>query len=453
MGLKGAVPRVAVAGRRNVGKSTLFNALLGRQRAITDDFSGLTRDILEEEVNRKGVRFLLSDTPGLDLANESDLEAKILERARQHLEGVDQILLLLEAPDVHPYDHFLIDFVRRNSKAPVVYAVNKIDDMKKAEEQLEEFYRIGLDPVVPISARGRWNLDALVKALMDMNERIIQGDIPDEDAEAEKEPAELSIAIVGRPNAGKSSLFNKILEREVSLVSEVPGTTRDTVDTTFQYFNKAVRIVDTAGLRRPTHLRGEKNRVEFFSAARTRRAVKNADIVVHVIDAEAGITDLDKRISMMIIQSRKPVIIAVNKWDLIPDKTDKTMAEYQDRLEFLFPHAARFPVVFLSALTGQRVKNVVDLALELQAKITFRAPIHKLNDLVAIWNRRLPKGSGKILYVTQSEATPPEFVFFVGKVDAIRESSFHFYENMIRETFELEGIPLSIKVRGREGDK
>ncbi|MBI3396145.1 MAG: ribosome biogenesis GTPase Der [Spirochaetia bacterium] len=498
MDRKGKMVRVAVAGRRNVGKSTLFNALLGRQRAITDSFAGLTRDILEEHVTRGETDFYISDTPGLDLEEVGDLETAIVELARAHLNGMDLVLLLLEAPALQGFDHFLVDFLRHNVKARVIYVVNKVDNPKNAEDLLAEFYSEGLDPVVPISARGRWNLNALLEAMAEAapqikrkapasqsrtdesddeqsdeeivehteaDERAMQSDEEDDESSGaesdesetvEKEPVskDFAMAIVGRPNSGKSSIFNRLIERDVSLVSDVPGTTRDTVDTVLRYFGRSIRIIDTAGLRRATHLHGKENRVDFFSAARTRRAIKAADICVHVIDAAHGITDLDKKISDLITQSGKPVILALNKWDTVPEKDTHTMKEYMDKLEFLFPYASNFPSIFCSALTGQRVKQILETACELIGKIHFRVPTHQLNELVAKWNRRLPGGfSGKILFVTQSEAFPPQFVFFVSGRMGMRESFVNFFENRLRDTFDLEGIPIRIEVRDRSSKK
>lgn len=544
--------RIALVGRRNVGKSTLLNALYGRRRAITDPIPGLTRDILEVEIVRGPYRFLLSDTPGLDIDDPGALDRSILERARAHIASVDLILFLFEAPAPAPFDYEFLDLVRRDpSGKPVVFVVNKVDGPSRVDDALAEFYAMGLPDPVPISARGRFNLDALLRRLAKENPRIKRAwteadeaaekqkrkkktrrelrEIKDaemaaqarvdaaadaahtidrsraddadadeydadeeaivyefeEDGEArevsrpaarraeksptvvldrrsavdaerddstvfpERKPGETRIAIVGRPNAGKSSIFNRLAGEDLSLVSDIPGTTRDTVDTLIRVKGRTVRIVDTAGMRRPAKLLAQNARVDFFSVTRAKRAIRDARVVVHVIDAVAGITDFDKKISALIEEYRRPVVLALNKWDAAPNKDHKTLDEFRDRLEFLFPHARHMPIVFCSALTGQRLPKLLDECIDLDERMKFRAPTRELNDRVQRWFRNAPGATAglKILYATQPESEPPVIVLFVNRKKDFRANITAYIENKLRKEYRLDGIPLRVYIR------
>lgn len=469
---KKRLPRVSLMGRRNVGKSTLLNALYGRRRAITDDIPGLTRDILEVEIKRSGLHFMLSDTPGLDIEDPGQLEQAVLERARTHLSRVDLILLVLEAPGPAPADQEFLEIVRR-SGTPFLVVVNKVDDSATEPDCLAECYRGGFPAPLAISARGRRHLGVLLGRMAEVhpalgsvkNEEPISGEEPagapgqrrkekdDSSVVSDAIPEETRIAIVGRPNAGKSSLFNQIVDEDVVLVSDVPGTTRDTVDLVFRFQNHAIRLVDTAGLRRRSHLRDHQ--IDFFSTTRTRRAIQDARVVVHLVDALQGITDLDKKISALIQEVRRPAVIGINKWDAVEDKTEKSTREFLDRLYFQFPHARNMPVVFLSARTGQRVNKLLEQCLMLDERMRRRIPTGELNDRIAVWFRKLPgRGQGlRILYASQVETEPPVFVFFVNKRARFRANQTQFFENQIREAYDLAGIPIRILVRERnEGD-
>ncbi len=547
---KGLV-RVALVGRRNVGKSTLLNALYGRRRAITDPIPGLTRDILEVEIVRGPYRFLLSDTPGLDIDDPGALDRSILERARAHIASVDLILFLFEAPAPASFDYEFLDLVRRDPAGkPVVFVVNKVDGPARVADALAEFYSMGIPDPVPISARGRFNLDLLLRRLATENPRIkrvwteadeaaekqkrkkktrrelreleaaknaeqalvdanadaaragrasdesdAEGEYdPDEEAivyefeedgEArevsqprarraekniqaapdrrsavdaerddstvfpERKPGETRIAIVGRPNAGKSSIFNRLAGEDLSLVSDIPGTTRDTVDTLIRVKGRTVRIVDTAGMRRPAKLLAQNARVDFFSVTRAKRAIRDARVVVHVIDAVAGITDFDKKISALIEEYRRPVVLALNKWDAAPNKDHKTLDEFRDRLEFLFPHARHMPIVFCSALTGQRLPKLLDECIDLDERMKFRAPTRELNDRVQRWFRNAPGAAAglKILYATQPESEPPVIVLFVNRKKDFRANITAYIENKLRKEYRLDGIPLRVYIR------
>ncbi|MBX7057390.1 MAG: ribosome biogenesis GTPase Der [Leptospirales bacterium] len=455
-------------GRRNVGKSTLLNALYGRRRAITDDTPGLTRDILEVEIERGPYHFVLCDTPGLDIEDPNELEATVLKRARDFIASVDLTLFLLEAPAPAAFDYDFLALLRSSgSKAPVAFAVNKIDGASHAAEGLAEFFEMGLLNATPISARGRWNLEALLESMAEQAPSLRRGNgaplrshakgqrKDDSTVFPERNAEETRIAIVGRPNAGKSSLFNRLAGKDLSIVSEVPGTTRDTVDTILTYQGRQARIVDTAGLRRTAKLREEKARVDFFSTTRTRRAIHDARVVIHVLDATAGVTDFDKKISAMVNEMRRPAILAVNKWDALPNKNQKTMSEYRDRLEFLFPHARRFPVVFCSALSGQRIGDLLEAAFDLDQRMRLRIPTAELNNRVQNWFRGAPgtRAGLKILYATQPETEPPVFALFVNRRKDFRPNLSAYIENRLRKEYKLDGIPLRLYVRESGADR
>lgn len=451
------LPRVVLCGRRNVGKSTLLNSLAGRRRAITDSIPGLTRDLLEVEVHRPPFRFLLTDTPGLDLDSPDQLETKALERARREMERADLILCLLEAGPVHPFDRVLLDLLRRQKK-PVVYAVNKIDGKEQEWEALTEFYEEGVQDPVSLSAKGSRNLSGLLDRIATLLPGVVRADQetltekPRSTAISDSEGTDLKIAIVGRPNAGKSSMLNRFAGRDVSLVSDIPGTTRDTVDTVFRFQNQSIRVMDTAGLRKNSYLRDPRRRVDFFSVRRTQRALRDCDVAIHVFDAVAGLTDFDKKIAALILEYKKPAVLAVNKWDAIPDKDNQTMAEFIDRLHFIFPQSAAYPTVFCSAETGQRLPKLLETCVDLKARLEKRVPTARLNRLVENWNQRLRSlgSGGKIMYAVQADGAPPTFIFFVNEKQGFRESHLSFCENQLREEYEFEGVPITILLRTRE---
>ncbi|MEQ9362924.1 MAG: ribosome biogenesis GTPase Der [Leptospirales bacterium] len=545
------LPRVALVGRRNVGKSTLLNALYGRRRAITDAYAGLTRDVLEVEIDRGGYHFILCDTPGLDIDDPDQLEGEAIERARRCIKTVDLILFLLEAPAPESFDHEYLAFVRKTKDhTPVVYAINKVDGAEKAADVLPEFYAAGLTDPLPLSAKGRWNLNPLLARLAEALPEIRRknqdlsysesdaargraagaaqfetedsaandahesaGDFDPADARREDAPiqepgeadladaedlsrrrrksgnsrdnrgqgkararidktgrevdapglhgledstvisdaaaTETRIAIVGRPNAGKSSLLNRLAGREVALVSDIPGTTRDTVDTVFQFHEQAIRVIDTAGMRRQARLLASPDRVDYYSVTRTRRAIRDCRVVIHMIDAVAGITDFDKKISAMVKEFGRPVVVAVNKWDAIENKDQHTMAEFTDRMEFLFPHLRNIPVVFCSALVGQRVNKLIEVCLDLDRRMRTRVATGVLNARIEKWMRKAPGSARnlKIFYVSQVDAEPPVFVFFVNRKKTFTGALIAYFENHLRREYNLEGIPLRIFVR------
>jgi GTP-binding protein len=435
------LPIVSIAGRRNVGKSTLFNALIRSKIAIVDAFPGLTRDILTFRVTHNDQSFILCDTPGLDLPRDADLSQKILANAHDHLQRSSAIILLLENPSIAPFDHDLIALLRKMS-VPTIVAVNKMDSPENLEN-MSGFYETGLSDILPISAKFRKNLDLLT-------DKVIKS-IPEISHHEEK--ADMRIAIVGRPNSGKSTLLNSFLGYDRSLVSEVPGTTRDSVNESFLFHGKRIEIIDTAGLRKKSKI---KEDFEFFSISRTIDAIKKCDIVFHLVDATQGLCDNDKKIADEIIAARRPMIIALNKWDLIEKDTD-TFEKFKELLVYKFYRAADFPIISISAKDRQRIHKLIITALEVKDKASRRIETAKLNRALEeiVKTGRLP-GFGtkyKVYYATQIDTVPPQFKLFVNNADHFRSDVIRFFEKEFQRMMDLKGVPIVIKIEGKAKNK
>ncbi|MBE7438471.1 MAG: ribosome biogenesis GTPase Der [Spirochaetales bacterium] len=439
-----ALPKVALLGKRNAGKSSLFNLLLGKHRALTDDFSGLTRDILAGEVERDGKRFLLHDLPGLDLPPEEELTPTILERARAALEGMDALIVLFDGfPSGFEYN--LIARFRKDRKIPVVYVLNKVDQPESAGALLEEYQRQGLE-VIPVSVKSRYNVGAVTEALYTVihAREGREARQKSHSSFSDTESQDLTIAIVGKPNAGKSSLLNALTNKELALVSEIPGTTRDSIDSLFRWRGKRIRIIDTAGIRRPKYLRSDAARPDRLSYTRTTRAIEAADIVILLMDASTQITDQDKKIAGLVQKQKKASIIAFNKWDTVSRNTDtmkETTADFRSR----FPAMDHSPLLYISARTGQRLQKLLEECFALHERYSIRIPTAALNTDVQRWSKQIR--AGRVMYVTQAEKTPPAFIFFVKNADHFRPEHRKFFENKIRETYHLEGVPLKLFFR------
>lgn len=435
------LPRVAIVGKRNAGKSTLLNALLGKNRAITHATPGLTRDILQVEIHREPLRFILCDTPGLDLEGDQPLDAAILERTRGFLEEADLVLFVMEPPAPTPFDSSFLEYFRsRKDLNRVVFILNKIDKPADAEAQ-GEFYREGFPELLLVSAIGRKSLGTVFDAVEQRLPQAVRG--------AATKGTDCVAAIVGKPNAGKSSLLNRLSGQELALVSEIPGTTRDSIDSIFTFHGKTIQLIDTAGLKKAGKI---KDNIEFYSMSRTKRAVTDAEVVIHVLDAQMGITDFDKKIVSLTDSLGKPAIFAVNKWDAVEEKDQKA---FLDRMYFMFPYAKVRPVVFISAKTGMRTAKVIEEALRLKERSSFRVPTAKLNQWLQEWNKRLASSPKKarIYYGTQAASSPPEFIFFVNRKDHFRPDALAYFENRIREDCELAGVPIRIVLREKEGER
>ena len=468
-----SIPRVALIGRRNVGKSSLLNALCRRRYAITDESPGLTRDILEVELKYHNFHFRIADTPGLDLESLDELDEKIKARTQSYLKNVDLLVLLFAAPEPHPFDLDLINLVRKiSSHTPFLFVVNKLDRKEKIAEMLLPFYEAKLGDLIPISARGRLNLDVLLEQIR----KKLGG--PDPLPSNRQEPLlareekggerkqvkilsrqekqeEIALAIIGRPNAGKSSLFNCLLGEERSLVSETPGTTRDALDTKICYKGKQIQLIDTAGMRKASRLigLGAKKRVEFYSMSRTKRAMRQAKIVILLVDGLMGLSDFDKRICSMAQKYKCALLFAISKWDLIKEKyaEEGALKNFQERIRFLFPHLRDLTLVYCSALTGAGTKLLLDTVLKLDLAMDFQLSTSKLNHLFQKWSMHMPKSASKlkIFYATQKEKCPPAFIVFVNDPRLFSPSLSSYFMNCIRKEFNLKGIPFRLYAQKR----
>ncbi len=431
------LPVVSIVGRQNVGKSTLFNALIKDKKSIVDSFPGLTRDVISHNIVHDSVSFVISDTPGLDLSSSSELSEQILEGARKHLARSSVIVLLLEAPGPESFDHELADIVRKMS-LPTIVAVNKMDSAEKMET-MSNFYELGFTEIIPVSALRRFN----IKMLLDNIVRFLPVK-----KTAHAEP-DLKIAIIGRPNSGKSTLLNSFIGFERAVVSDIPGTTRDSVDEMFTYYGKNVQIIDTAGIRKKSKI---TENIEYYSFTRTVESINRCDVAIHLIDATVGLTENDKKISDEILKAKKPIIIAINKWDAV-EKDHKTFNEYKDKLIFKYYRAEDFPIISVSAKNRQRIDKLLQTAFSLHEKATKRIDTPTLNKVIADLKSigRIPQLGEKIrvYYAVQIDTVPPSFRFFVNHADYFRKDVVRYFEKALKEALDLEGLPIVIQIEGK----
>ncbi|MDR3236923.1 MAG: ribosome biogenesis GTPase Der [Spirochaetia bacterium] len=433
------IPVVSIVGRRNVGKSTLFNAVIKEKKAIVDEYAGLTRDVLSYNMSYEGKNFILSDTPGLDLPGNEELSLAILEKAERQLVNSSVIIFLMEYPGPGSYDWKLAERLRRLS-VPAIIAVNKMDNNERMEN-VSNFYEMGFNDIIPVSALNRKNINMLMNRLSEI--------LPHSGGEI-KEP-DITIAIAGRPNSGKSTLLNALMGFERAVVSDIPGTTRDSVDDFFAYHGKLVRIVDTAGIRRKSK---SADGIEFFSFKRALDSIHRCDIVIHLIDALVGISETDKKISDAVVKEGKPMIIAVNKWDAIEEKDHKTFEEFKDKTIFKFYKAYDFPIISISAKNKVRIDKIVQKAVELKEKSSQRIDTPKLNKLLERLQKSgaLPQTGGRIrvYYAAQINTVPPQFKFFVNNASLFRKDIIRYFEKELQKEFNLKGIPVIIHLEGKK---
>jgi GTP-binding protein len=472
-----ALPSVVLVGRPNVGKSTLFNRLTRTRRAIVTPIAGTTRDVLAQPGEWLGRRFEVTDTGGMFGASEDPLHALVLERGRRAIAQADLLVLVVDGREGLVSGDQEIAEVVRAANRPTLLAINKIDD-KRARAGAVDFFQLGFDPVFEISAEhgeGTGDLlDAVVERLPERTEAgggvAEAGESSDQTPpEATRRPGprdvvsgfsrgatgEVAVAIVGRPNAGKSSLVNRLLREERMIVSEVPGTTRDAVDTMMTWHRRQFRIVDTAGIRRAGRVAGS-GQVEQVSVLLARRAIEGADVVVLVIDASEGATDQDAAIAGEADRVGRGVVIVANKWDLMkgqgPDFSKGFDEELRRQLKFL-DYAT---VLHLSALTGERTPKLLEAIDKVAASRRMRVKTPALNKVVEKITAEHPPASPgrrhvRILYAAQTSVAPPTFVFFTNVATSFHFSYTRYLENRLREEFGFEGTPIRIQVRARKG--
>ena len=436
-------PVVAVVGRPNVGKSTLFNALAGERISIVKDTPGVTRDRIYADVNWLDYHFTMIDTGGIEPESKDIIISQMREQAEIAIATADVIIFLTDVRQgLQDSDSKVADMLRRSGK-PVVLVVNKVDSFEKFMPDVYEFYNLGIGDPFPISA-------ASMLGLGDMLDEVVKH-FPDY-AKDEEEDERPKVAIIGKPNVGKSSLINKLAQEDRVIVSDIAGTTRDAIDTDITYDGKEYVFIDTAGLRRKNKIKEE---IERYSIIRTVTAVERADVVLMVIDAKEGVTEQDAKIAGIAHERGKGIIIVVNKWDAI-DKTDKTIYEYTNKIKTVLSFIPYAEFVFVSALTGQRMNKLFEMIDMVRENQTLRIATGVLNEILAeaVALQQPPSDKGKRLklyYMTQVAVKPPTFVVFVNDKELMHFSYTRYLENKIRDAFGFKGTSLKFLIRERKG--
>jgi len=449
---KGLV-NVVLVGRPNVGKSTLFNRLTGTRRAIVTAVPGTTRDVISHPAEWRGVTFQLTDTGGMFGASADPLHELVFARGRRAIDEADLLILVVDGREgLAPGDAEIARVVRA-AGVPAMVAVNKADD-RRTRAGVVEFYELGLDPVLEISAEHGEGVGDLLDAVV---ERIKSAGGAAAPAAAVETAAEVAVAIVGRPNAGKSSLVNRLLREERMIVSEVPGTTRDAVDALLTWHRRRFRIVDTAGIRRPGRV-ARSGQVEAVSVLLARKAIERADIVVLVIDASQGVADQDAAIAGEADRAGRGIIIAANKWDLMKGRGDDFAKTFDEALRRQLKFLDYAPVLHISASTGERVSKLLETIDKVAAARRKRVTTGELNRFVAeVTGAHPPASPGRkhvrVLYAAQTGVAPPTFVFFTNVATAFHFSYERFLVNRLREEFGFVGSPIRLHVRRRGGER
>jgi GTP-binding protein len=434
------LPIVSVVGRPNVGKSTLFNKILQQRLAIVEDTPGVTRDRLYGQTDWGGHNFLLVDTGGFAWDDSDPLAQAVARQAEEAVWESDVIVFIVDARQGLTADDRQVADLMRRSKKPIILVVNKVDDFSNSQELLIDFYELGLGEPLPISASNGLNIGDLLDAIIAYLEKLPP---QEEDAEA------IAVAFIGRPNVGKSSLVNRLAGQERAVVSDIPGTTRDAIDTTVYHNGRPIILIDTAGLRRKSKL---ASGIEYYSMLRSVRAVQRCDITLLVIDGKDGLTEQDKRIAGIAHEAGKAVIILVNKWDIV-EKDSNTMSRNVNELRSELKFIEYANIEFVSALTGARMSGLLSLIEKTMEQYQRRISTGLLNDLLTdavMSNPPSAKGTKvKIFYITQVAVKPPRFVLFASDPELVHFSWLRYLENRIREAFGFEGTPLQFKLRKR----
>jgi len=441
---------VIIVGRENVGKSTLFNKLLGEPRAIVDDFPGVTRDKIYGTVEWTGKVFNLIDTGGI-LFNENDLIKKeVLNKINGVLKTADFALFVVDGKEgLNPYDKTIYEFLKK-SGIEFSVVVNKIDtpDM---ENSIYEFYKLGVDKLYPVSAEHSIGLDSILDLITKKIKKTTKK------KETEKDEM-IKITIAGRENVGKSSLFNALINEERSIVTEIPGTTRDSIDSVVEIAGKKFIIIDTAGIKKRKNI---SQKVEKYSIGRTFANIKRSDMVIYLIDAMESISEVDKKALNYALENYKGIIIAINKWDLVMEKKsniEEMKGKYIEYIRKKLNFVDFAPVVFVSAKLKKGLEKLIDIVFYVENQYNFRVKTSMLNRIFSetIFKRTPISSDGqlKIYYITQVGVKPPEFAVFVNKKEKIKENYIKYIINSLRQSFGFEGVPLkiNIKLKKKEGN-
>lgn len=435
-------PIVAVVGRPNVGKSTLFNALAGSRLAIVKDTPGITRDRLYADVTWLNTNFTLIDTGGIEPDSKDVILSQMREQAQIAIDTADVILFMTDVKQGLVDADFRVADMLRKSGRPVVLAVNKVDSFEKYMTDVYEFYNLGIGEPWPISASERQGLGDM------LDEVISHFEEPSDEEEEDDRP---KVAIVGKPNVGKSSILNKLAGENRVIVSDIAGTTRDAIDTEVKYQGREYVFIDTAGLRRKNKIKEE---LEKYMIVRTVSAVERADVVILVIDAAEGVTEQDAKIAGIAHERGKGMIIAVNKWDMV-EKNDKTINEYKKKITQVLSFMPYAEMIFVSAATGQRLVKLYEMIDMVIENHSMRVATGVLNEIMteAVALQQPPTDKGKrlkLFYITQVSVKPPTFVIFVNDKELMHFSYTRYIENKIRESFGFRGTPLKFIIRERK---
>lgn len=434
-------PIAAIVGRPNVGKSTLFNKLIGQRLSIVDDTPGVTRDRLYGECEWRNRKFTLIDTGGIEPDSEDVILSQMRSQAELAIESANVIIFVTDLRSgVIATDYEVAEMLQKSGR-PIVLCVNKCDSLGEPEPEFYEFYNLGLgDPIGVSSVHGHGTGDLL--------DAVFEYFPPEEDEEEESDV--ISVAVIGKPNAGKSSLVNYIAGAERCIVSDIAGTTRDTIDTLIENDHGVFNFTDTAGLRRKSRV---DDNIEKYSILRAKMAIERSDVCVIMIDATEGFTEQDSKVAGLAHEAGKGCIIAVNKWDAV-EKDGKTMDNMRKKLENDFSFMSYAPIIFISAKTGQRVDKLFEMIKQVAASCAMRIKTGVLNDILAEATARVqpPTDKGrrlKIFYMTQASVKPPTFVCFVNSAELFHFSYRRYLENRIRDSFGLIGTPIHFVVRER----
>lgn len=435
-----AVPTIAIVGRPNVGKSTFFNKVVGKKIAIIEDIPGVTRDRLYQEVTYRNKKFSLIDTGGIDVSDEKFNE-EIKVQAEIAINEADVVLFLVDGKEGITHNDIVIRDILRKSKKRVVVAINKIDT-KEAQNNLYDFYELGFDSYIPISSIHNTGYIELMDTLtMEFSEN-----------DMEEEDTRIKFSMIGRPNVGKSSLMNALLNEERVVVSDIAGTTRDAIDTILKYHGEEYIMIDTAGMRK----RGRVfETIEKYSLLRSMHAIDRSDICLVIINAEEGITEHDKHIAGYAIEKGKGLIFVVNKWDTVKDTT---INDYKKLMRAEFQFAPYAPIVFLSALTKKRIHTLMPEVIKVSENIKKEIKTSLLNDVIldAYQLNKPPSYKGnrlKIYFSSQTGIKPPKFTLRVNNKGLVHFSYERYLENKLRENFDLEGTPIILQFKNRNGDE
>ncbi len=432
---------VAIVGRPNVGKSTLFNRILGRRQAIVAAQAGVTRDRQVAEAEWNGRRFFLVDTGGVVERADQPMDVEVRRQAEAAIASASVIVLVVDGREgPHPVDRFVADLLRR-SGLPTVLAVNKLDELGEAEGHYE-FYELGLGDPVPLAALSG-------KGSGDLLDRVVEA-LPTDPASAD-EDVDISVAVIGRPNVGKSSFVNRLLGQDRVIVHDEAGTTRDAIDTELKVGGVRIRLIDTAGLRRQSRVDDD---VEYYGRVRAAAAIERADVCLLLVDTQAGVVNQDFRVGQEAWKGGKGLVFAANKWDLIEDRGPSVVARFERELRERAHYLRWVPIVTCSAKTGQRVRKVLETAIEVQAERTKRIRTSEVNEVLRALVERLQppqggRGDVRLLYGSQVAAAPPLFVLWSNRPQDLKEHYVRYLEAGFREAWGFHGSPIRIKLKKR----